>query len=107
MLMEREHCPAICYSRPTQSLRCKPFFSNVSVLSCVQENYGKKDSTSESRVKNVFSQKPISIPKRFEAFEKESLERITALIGKVDEEGTGMKKEVFFSFLNKVYKRSK
>ena len=74
---------------------------------CDQDNYGKKNSISESRVKAVFSQSPISLSERFEAYEKESYEKITALIGQVDEEATGVKREVFVSFLNKVYKRSK
>jgi len=72
-----------------------------------QENYGKKDSTCEARVKEIFSAAPISIPERFEAYEKDSYERINALIETVDEQGSGMKKEVFRSFLAKVYKRSK
>ena len=58
-------------------------------------------------MKEVFSQAPISIPERFEAYEKESYEKITGLIESFDEAGTGMKKEVFRSFLAKVYKRSK
>jgi farnesyl diphosphate synthase len=57
-------------------------------------------------VKEIFSQEPISIPARFEVYEKESYEKITGLIGKVDE-SSGMKREVFVSFLEKVYKRSK
>jgi farnesyl diphosphate synthase len=72
-----------------------------------QENYGKKDSEAESRVKAVFSQTPISIPERFEAYEKESHAKLLGLIEQVDEEKTGMKRQVFVSFLEKVYKRSK
>ncbi len=58
-------------------------------------------------MKEIFFQPPISLPERFEAYEKESYETITKLIGQVDEEGTGMRREMFVSFLNKVYKRSK
>jgi farnesyl diphosphate synthase len=72
-----------------------------------QDNYGKKDATSEAKVKEIFSASPISIPERFETYEKESYERITSLINTVDEEKSGLKKEVFLSFLHKVYKRSK
>ncbi|OXG49290.1 farnesyl diphosphate synthase [Cryptococcus neoformans] len=73
----------------------------------LDENYGRKDSNCEARVKELFSQAPISIPERFEKYEKESYEKIIALIEQVDEEKTGLKKEVFRSFLAKVYKRSK
>ncbi|KAL0249768.1 hypothetical protein I308_103070 [Cryptococcus tetragattii IND107] len=73
----------------------------------LDENYGRKDSTCEARIKELFSQGPISIPERFEKYEKESYEKINALIEQVDEEKTGLKKEVFRSFLAKVYKRSK
>ncbi|OCF37829.1 farnesyl diphosphate synthase [Kwoniella heveanensis BCC8398] len=73
----------------------------------LDDNYGQKNSESEARVKAVFSEAPISIPERFEAYEKESYEKITGLIEAVDEEKSGLKKEVFTSFLGKVYKRSK
>ncbi|WWC93659.1 hypothetical protein V866_000494 [Kwoniella sp. B9012] len=73
----------------------------------LDENYGQKDSEKEAKIKAIFSQEPISIPQRFEAYEKESYEKINGLIESVDEEGTGLKKEVFKSFLAKVYKRSK
>ncbi|WVQ68187.1 uncharacterized protein L199_006394 [Kwoniella botswanensis] len=73
----------------------------------LDENYGQKDSEKEAKIKAIFSQEPISIPQRFEAYEKESYEKINGLIESVDEEGTGLKKEVFRSFLAKVYKRSK
>ncbi|WWD18966.1 hypothetical protein CI109_103423 [Kwoniella shandongensis] len=73
----------------------------------LDDNYGQKDSIAESRVKDIFSAAPISIPERFEAYEKESYEKINGLIESVNEEKTGLKKEVFKSFLAKVYKRSK
>ncbi|WWD02460.1 hypothetical protein V865_000499 [Kwoniella europaea PYCC6329] len=73
----------------------------------LDENYGQKDSEKEAKIKAIFSQEPISIPQRFEAYEKESYEKINGLIESVDEQGTGLKKEVFRSFLAKVYKRSK
>jgi farnesyl diphosphate synthase len=40
-------------------------------------------------------------------YEKESHAKLLELIGQVDEEKTGMKRAVFVSFLEKVYKRSK
>lgn len=73
----------------------------------LDENYGKKNSENEARVKEIYSQEPISIPARFEKYEKESYDLLTGLIDKVDEKSTGLKKEVFTSFLGKVYKRQK
>ncbi|WOO82492.1 Farnesyl pyrophosphate synthase [Vanrija pseudolonga] len=72
----------------------------------LDDNYGKKDSVAEARVKELYSQAPISIPERFEKYEKESHDKLTALIAQVDE-STGVRKEVFTSFLEKVYKRQK
>ncbi|EIW67324.1 hypothetical protein TREMEDRAFT_69786 [Tremella mesenterica DSM 1558] len=72
----------------------------------LDDNYGKKDSTCEARIKAVYHESPISLPERFEVYEKESYELITGLIASVDE-STGVKKEVFLSFLHKVYKRDK
>lgn len=73
----------------------------------LDDNYGKKDSESEARVKALYSEAPISIPERFEKYEKESYERLTGLINQIDEAKTGLKRDVFVSFLNKVYKRTK
>lgn len=75
--------------------------------SILDNNYGQKDSTAESRVKEVYSQSPISIPERYEAYEAEVYKKLTGLIGKVEEQGAGLKREVFESFLGKIYKRSK
>jgi farnesyl diphosphate synthase len=70
-------------------------------------NYGKKDAEAEARVKALYSQEPISIPARFEQYEEESYKKLNGLIDQIDEQATGLKKEVFVSFLNKVYKRQK
>ena len=72
----------------------------------LDDNYGRKDSESESKVKAVFAQEPISIPERFEKYEQETYGELTQLIENIDE-SRGLKKEVFRSFLEKVYKRSK
>lgn len=58
-------------------------------------------------MKEVFSQSPISIPERYEAYEADVYSKLQGLIGKVEEQGSGLKKEVFESFLGKIYKRSK
>ena len=73
----------------------------------MQEHYGRKSSSSEQVVKSIFSSSNIDIPTKFASYEKESYERIMGLIESVDEEASGMKKEVFEEFLKKVYKRTK
>ncbi len=72
-----------------------------------QTCYGRKDSAAEAKVKEVFGSKEVDIPGRFAKYEQESYEKITGLIAELDETTTGLKKSVFESFLNKVYKRSK
>ncbi|KAH8084134.1 putative ERG20-farnesyl-pyrophosphate synthetase [Filobasidium floriforme] len=73
----------------------------------LDEHYGRKSSSSEAIVKSIFSSSNIDIPTKFAAYEKESYERIMGEINKVDEEKSGMKREVFEEFLRKVYKRTK
>jgi len=72
----------------------------------LDDNYGRKSSESEAKVKEVFAQAPISIPERFEKYEGETFTELTQLIEGIDE-SKGLKREVFTSFLEKVYKRSK
>ena len=72
----------------------------------LDDNYGRKSSESEAKVKEVFAQQPIDIPGRFEKYEGETYKELTDLIEGIDE-SRGLKKEVFTSFLEKVYKRSK
>lgn len=70
-----------------------------------QDNYGQKSSESEARVKAVFLE--LELPRRFEEYEASSYERINGLIDALDESQEGVKKEIFRSFLAKVYKRAK
>jgi farnesyl diphosphate synthase len=70
----------------------------------LDENYGRKDAECEARVKAVFNE--IGLPDRFAQYESESYDRLNGLIDAVDE-GAGIKRDVFRSFLDKVYKRSK
>lgn len=64
-------------------------------------NYGRKDSACEQRVKKVFVE--LDIQGKFEKYESESYQRITTMISNLDE-SSGLKKDVFTSFLNKIYK---
>jgi hypothetical protein len=120
MLVEHQCRPPECHPRTTKGSGREyplPPLSTVPVFPQIcsqfanpphaQENYGRKSSTSESLVKDVFSSSNIDLASRFAAYEAESYAKINALIESVDEQGTGMKQEVFRSFLGKVYKRSK
>lgn len=70
--------------------------------------YGnKKDKEAESEVKKIYSADNVDIPGRFEKYEAESYDMLNKLIDKIDEEKTGLRKQVFTSFLEKVYKRQK
>lgn len=68
-------------------------------------SYGRKDSEAEAKVKALYVE--LGIQKRFDEYEAESYAKLNALIDGVDESATGLKKEVFRSFLAKVYKRTK
>jgi farnesyl diphosphate synthase len=68
-------------------------------------SYGIKDAEAEARVKAIY--RDLDIQGRFDEYEKESYAKLNALIEGVDEKATGLKKEVFRSFLEKVYKRTK
>ncbi|PWN40425.1 putative ERG20-farnesyl-pyrophosphate synthetase [Ceraceosorus guamensis] len=79
----------------------------------LDKHYGQRNSDSEAKVKAVFSAKNIDVEGRFKKYEKESHERLTELIKELPqnvgagEKGIGLKREVFTSFLEKVYKRTK
>ena len=81
--------------------------SQETVLSVVpQANYGQRNSESENLVKQVY--KEIGIAGLFEEYEAKSYKEINALIETIPEAGgDGLKREVFESFLAKVYKRTK
>ena len=72
----------------------------------MQANYGQRNSASENLVKEVY--KEIGIAGLFEEYEARSYKEINALIETIPEAGgDGLKREVFESFLAKVYKRTK
>ncbi|KAL9127818.1 MAG: hypothetical protein Q9217_003378 [Psora testacea] len=70
----------------------------------LEENYGRKDKVMEMRVKEVFQE--LRLRDRYLDYEQQEVGRIRALIAAVDE-SEGLKKEVFDSFLGKIYKRNK
>ena len=70
----------------------------------LEDNYGRKDKGKERKVKDVFAE--LKLEQRYLDYEESEVKKIKGLISSVDE-SKGLKKEVFESFLNKIYKRSK
>lgn len=70
----------------------------------LEENYGQKDDAKEAVIKKLYDD--MSLKAQYEEFEEKRAGEIRALIENVDE-SEGLKKEVFKTFLNKIYKRSK
>jgi len=76
----------------------------------LDENYGKKDAEAEQRIKDAYVK--LGVEARYKAYEEESYKRVCALIEQVNESssasgGVGLKREVFYSFLHKIYRRTK
>jgi farnesyl diphosphate synthase len=70
----------------------------------LEENYGRKDGTMEKKVKEVYHE--LKLDQVYQEFEESRVQEIRKLISQVDET-EGLKKDVFESFLQKIYKRSK
>ena len=70
----------------------------------LEENYGQKDSTKEAAVKKLYDE--LKLEQLYQEFEEKRVAELRELISKVDET-EGLKKEVFETFLAKIYKRSK
>jgi len=73
-------------------------------------NYGRKDSAAEARVKAIYEE--LGIRARYAEYEEAAYQRIMALIDTVPDTPSAdgqavLKKEVFKSFLDKIYKRQK
>ncbi|KAJ3546392.1 hypothetical protein NMY22_g2069 [Coprinellus aureogranulatus] len=71
--------------------------------SVLESNYGRKDAEKEKKVKEVFEE--LGIRKAYEAYEERVVGEVRERIGKVEEREGGLKREVFESFLGKIYKR--
>ena len=68
------------------------------------ENYGQKDDEKEGKVKKLYHD--VKLQKRYEDYEESRVAEIRKMIASVDE-SEGLKREVFESFLAKIYKRRK
>ena len=80
-------------------LRCAPEQRKV-----LDENYGRKDDKKEAQVKGLFHD--LQLEQVYKDYEEKRVAEIRQMISVVDE-SEGLKKEVFESFLGKIYKRSK
>lgn len=68
-------------------------------------NYGRKDSNAEARVKEVYE--AVGMRKVYAEYEERIVGKLRGLIDGITEGGEGtLRKEVFTSFLEKIYKRS-
>ena len=70
----------------------------------LDDNYGRKDKEMEAKCKAVFAE--LKIQDLYQEFEEKQVSKIRTMIENVNE-SEGLKKEVFESFLKKIYKRSK
>ena len=70
----------------------------------LDENYGQKDDAKEQRVKELYQE--LQLERLYQEYEEARVTEIRKMIAGVDE-SEGLKKEVFESFLAKIYKRSK
>lgn len=75
------------------------------------ENYGQKDAAKEQKVKEVYEQ--VDLRARYIEYEEVAYERLTSLIDTIADIGTGgsgsdpvLKRAVFTTFLDKIYKRT-
>lgn len=75
----------------------------------LDSSYGRKkeeDEGAEARVKSVYEE--LGLREIYEKYEKESYELVMGMIESIPEEGKPlMRREVYTSFLNKIYKRTK
>jgi farnesyl diphosphate synthase len=79
--------------------RCTPEQRKV-----LDTSYGRKDKAEEAKVKTVFNE--LGLEALYKEYEEKVVGEIREKIAAVDE-SKGLKKEVFESFLAKIYKRTK
>lgn len=70
----------------------------------LEKNYGRKDAGMEKEVKRVYEE--LKLEEVYREFEEEQVAKLRKMIAEVDE-SEGLKREVFESYLSKIYKRSK
>lgn len=70
----------------------------------LEENYGVKDKSKEAVIKQLYND--LQLERLYQEYEEKAVGQIKKLIAETDET-EGLKKEVFESFLSKIYKRTK
>ncbi|OZJ06456.1 hypothetical protein BZG36_00616 [Bifiguratus adelaidae] len=70
----------------------------------LDEHYGKRNAESEAKVKEIY--KELDLESVYRVYEDQSHKHISSLIEQVDE-SKGVKRQVFYEFMNKIYKRTK
>ena len=78
--------------------------ANKEQRAVLEANYGRKDKSKESKVKEVYNE--LRLDQVYTEYEEQRVGEIRKMIAEVDE-SEGLKKEVFEEFLRKIYKRSK
>ena len=73
----------------------------------LEENYGRKDPVKEARVKEVYEQ--VGLRRIYAEYEENAYKTLSGKISAIPEtkEPETLKREVFTSFLHKIYKRTK
>lgn len=78
----------------------------------LDENYGQKDAAKEKKIKEVYEE--LDVRGRYAKYEDDAYKRILGLIETIPEVPAGpsegetvVRREVFISFLEKIYKRTK
>lgn len=78
--------------------------ANAEQRKVLDENYGRKNSESELKVKKVFDE--LKLVEIYHKYEDKTAHDIRSLIAQTDE-SEGLKKDVFTKFFDKIYKRQK
>lgn len=78
--------------------------ANSSQRTVLDECYGRKDDKKEARVKQVFTE--LELDKAYHEYEETTIVKLRTMVENIDE-SEGLKKEVFTTFIEKIYKRSK
>ncbi|KAF9526435.1 isoprenoid synthase domain-containing protein [Crepidotus variabilis] len=79
--------------------------ANPTQRKILDENYGRKDAEKENKVKAVFEE--IGIRQAYETYEEKAVQSLRRKIDEIVEVDGGLRRQVFESFLGKIYKRSK
>ncbi|KAF8339695.1 farnesyl-diphosphate synthase [Cantharellus anzutake] len=70
----------------------------------LDDNYGRKDSECEKRVKEVF--RAVDVEGKYRAYEQQAYQKIVGLVNEIQEERGGLKRDVFLAFLKKIFGRT-